>query len=59
MNSLSTFCDNPGILQRDMLNTIILKGLSLERRLYLHDNICEFYPEQVQNLVCPKAVETP
>ena len=39
MNSVSIFCDNPGILQRGMPNPIIPKGLSLERRLYLHDNL--------------------
>ena len=44
---------------RDMPQLIIPKGLSLERRLYLHDKIREFCPEHVQDLVCPKPVEAP
>lgn len=42
---------------RDLPNLIIPKGLSLERRVYLHDKIREFCPEHVQDLVCPNPLE--
>lgn len=40
--------------RREMPSIIIPKGLSLERRVYLHDKIREFCPEHVQDKVCPK-----
>ena len=44
--------------QDDLPEQIIPKGLSLERRWYLHDKIREFCPEQVRDQVCPKPTQS-
>ena len=41
----------------EMPEEIVPRGLSLERRWYLHDKIREFCPEEMQDLVCPKPTQ--
>ena len=48
---------SPSLVDKPL--SITPAGLSLERRRYLYENICEYCREDVQDLVCPNPTHEP